>query len=262
MNKTIKMKLNYKNISIFLGIVVILLVAFSALHPRSSVQLVPTPYFISTPAQDEYSQAFTNYVLQLEQEGLVTAKEIRVEESKPFIFILKPQNSRDVSDEDVRNVIDLILHTVTVFESRGGLHHDDINIAFHRPAEQKILLVKQHNMPELLSADIYGEMTISLDKSYFMSVVNLAGPSKSGRQDFGNAWSVIQAVCIAYAEDFVDVDAVCNIMSANAAAGWVGMDQEQAGEIINGYGMTQLEYLGSRNYQYRFIDFVYEGFIR
>jgi hypothetical protein len=117
-------------------------------------------------------------------------------------------------------------------------------------------------MPDLLSADLYNELTVSVDTSYFTSLINLAGPPKSEQQDFGNAWAVIQAICIAYAGDFPDVDPVCNIISANAAAGWVGIEQEQAAETINSYGSTQLGYLGNRDYQYRFIDFVYNEFTR
>ena len=117
-------------------------------------------------------------------------------------------------------------------------------------------------MPDLLSADVYNEVTVSVDMKYFTSLVNLAGPPKSGHQDLGNAWAVIQAICIAYAGDFPDVDPVCNVISANAAVGWVGIEQEQAAEIINNYGSTQLGYLGNRDYQYRFINFVYNEFVR
>jgi hypothetical protein len=117
-------------------------------------------------------------------------------------------------------------------------------------------------MPELLSADVYGEMTVSIDTSYFASLVNLAGSSKNGQQDYANAWSIIQALCLAYAGDFEDSDSVCNIISANAAAGWVAMREEQAAKIINGYGLTELGYLGNKDYQYRFIDFVYREFVR
>jgi hypothetical protein len=216
---------------------------------------------ISTPPQDKYAEAFMIYAKQLEQEGLTAAKEIRVEESQPFIFILKPQ-SQEITDEEVENITGLALRTVSVLESGGGLKHDDIDIAFHRPAEQQILLIKRRNMPELLSADIYGEVTISIDKSYFRSLINLAGPAKNGNQEFADAWSVVQAICLAYAGNFQDNDPVCNIISANAAAGWVGMEEKSAADLINSYGMTDLSYLGSRDYRYRFIEFVYKEFIR
>ena len=114
-------------------------------------------------------------------------------------------------------------------------------------------------MPEFFG-DKFGEATLVMDKMYFTSLINLAGPPKNGRQDFANAWFTIQAVCLAYAGDFVDSDPVCNIISANAAAGWVGMEEEKAAEIINGYGRTDLAYLGNKDYRYRFIDFVYQDF--
>lgn len=252
----------HRKISVFIVIVVVaLLVIGVALKRESPVAPLLKSNIISTPAQDEYTQVFITYISQLEHEGLVNLKEIRVEGSQPFVFILKPQ-SQEITDEDVKNVTELALRTVSVFESGGGLKHDDIDIAFHRPAEQKILLIKRRDMPELLSADVYGEMTVSIDMSYFTSLINLAGPSKNGQQDYTNAWSIIQALCLAYAGGFEDSDSVCNIISANAAAGWVGIGEEQAAKIINGYGFTELEYLGSKDYQYRFIDFVYQGFVR
>lgn len=257
------MKITQKIKSVVLTIsIVVMLAIFMVPRLFSSAGQDQASQFISTPAQDEHTQAFKSYVAQLESEGLEPAKEIRVGDSQPFVFILRPQNIREVSDEDVQNITDLALHTVQVFEGRGGLHADDIDIAFHRPAEQKILPIKRPDMPDLLSADVYNEMTVSVDTKYFTSLVNLAGPPKSGMQDFGNAWAVIQAICIAYAGDFPDVDPVCNIISANAAAGWIGIEQEQAAEIINSYGSTQLGYLGNRDYQYRFINFVYNEFFR
>jgi len=240
-------------------ITLILLITSGALQACSPRQSASTSVG-STSAQDMYTEAFIAYMKQLEQEGLSTTKEIRVEESQPFIFILKPQ-SQEVTGEDVKDVTELALRAVSVFESGGGLKHDDIDIAFHRPTEQQILLIKRRNMPELLSADIYGEVTISIDKTYFRSLVNLAGPTKNGSQEFANAWSVVQAICLAYAGDFQDSDPVCNIISANAAAGWVGVEAKQAAETINGYGMTDLGYLGSKDYQYRFIEFVHEAFV-
>jgi hypothetical protein len=257
------MKITRKIRPILLTITVMLVLAIFIFRVLpSTVRQDSAPQFTGTPAQDEYTRTFIDYVAQLEEEGLEPAKEIRVEGSQPFVFILRPQNTPEVTDDDVQNVTDLALHTVQVFESRGGLHTDDIDIAFHRPVEQKILLIKRTDMPELLSADVYNELTVSIDTSYFTSLVNLAGPPKSGRQDFANAWAVIQAICIAYAGDFPDVDPVCNIISANAAAGWVGVDQDQAEEIINSYGATQLGYLGNKDYQYRFIDYVFDEFTR
>jgi hypothetical protein len=240
----------------------ILIFSFTAVVVLQACSAAPDDSkFISTPAQEKHAEAFLNYMKILEAEGLTTVKEISVKKSQPFIFILEPQ-SQEITDEEVVNVTDLAVHTVSLFDSGGGLKHDDIDIAFHRPTEQKILLIKRSNMPELLSADTYGEMTIAVDKTYFRSFVNLAGPVKNGNQEFTNAWSVVQAICLAYSGDFQDNDPVCNIISANAAAGWVGMEQKDVVDLINSYGMTDLGYLGSKDYQYRFIDFVYKAFVR
>jgi hypothetical protein len=243
----------------FVKILVISLIAVVILQACSDAQ--GGSKFISTPAQENHTEAFLSYMKILEEEGLITVKEISVKESQPFIFILKPQ-SQEITDEDIANVTDLAVRTVSLFDSGGGLKHDDIDIAFQRPAEQKIVLIKRRNMPELLSAEVYGELTISVDKTYFRSLINLAGPVKNGSQEFTNAWSVVQAICLGYTGDFQDSDPVCNIISANAAAGWVGMDGKSAAELINSYGMTDLGYLGSKDYQYRFIEFVYQAFVR
>ena len=60
-------------------------------------------------------------------------------------------------DGDVQNVTELALHSVQVFESRGGLRADDIEVAFHRPVRQEILLIKRPDMPELLCVNVYNE---------------------------------------------------------------------------------------------------------
>jgi hypothetical protein len=250
MKKTVKIPLS-RNVLIFLA----LSWALQACLSTKSASTSP----VNTPAQAKYTEAFIASVSKVEQEGVTTVKEIRVEESQPFIFILRPQ-SKEITDEDVKNVTELALRAVSVFDSGGGLRHDDIDIPFHRPTEQKILLIKRHDVPELLSASIYGEVTISIDKTYVRSLINLAGPAKNRSQEFANAWSVVQAICLGYAGDFQDNDPICNIISANAAAGWVGMDEQSAAELINSYGMTNLSYLGSTDYRYRFIDFVYEEF--
>lgn len=240
----------------------ILVISFTAVViSQACSDTAESSNLISTPAQEKHAEAFMSYMKLLEEEGLTAVKEISVKESQPFIFILMPQ-SPEITDGEIDKVTDLAVRTVSLFDSGGGLKHDDIGIAFQRPTEQKIVLIKRSNMPELLSADIYGEMTISVDKTYFRSFVNLVGPIKNGNQEFTNAWSVVQAICLAYSGDFEDSDPVCNIISANAAAGWVGMEQTHAVDIINNYGMTDLGYLGSKDYQYRFIDFVYDAFVQ
>jgi hypothetical protein len=256
------MKFTYKSLSIFLGLGIIFILLIVASQTPSPAQIISTPNFVSTPVQDKYTQAFLSYLTQLNQEGLQSEKEIKVEDSKPFIFIFRPQKSQEITETDTQNITDVALRAVSIFESRGGIRHNDIDMAFHRPTNQNIILINRRNMPELLSENIYGEMTLSIDSGHFHSIVNLAGPHKNGRKDYANSWSVIQAICIAYAGNFQDVDPVCNIISANAAAGWVGIEPDEAEEIINGYGATQLSYLGNKDYQYRFIDFVYNDFIR
>ena len=240
------------------GIAVLLLLA-ACVQPASSGD-TPTSGPIITPEQDPYIQAFSDYMDRLERAGLETQSSIKVEGSDPFIFLLRPSGGQGVTDEEMQDIADLVLTAVNVFEARGGLRHEDIDLPFVRPVNQRIVVVKDDRMPELLSG--MGEATLSVDNKDYTSIVNLIGPAKNGRQDYANAWAVIQALCLAYAGGFQDVDGACNIFSSNAAAGWVGMEAGEAEQLINSYGSTDLGYLGSRNYKYRYIDFVVDEFRR
>src|SRR5690242_20542993 len=88
---------------------IIFLIVGWILQACSPAQRVSTS-LVSTPARDKYTEAFMTYMRLLDREGLTTVKEIRIEKSKPFIFILKPQNN-EITDEDVKNITDLALLT-------------------------------------------------------------------------------------------------------------------------------------------------------
>ena len=220
----------------------------------------PTSVFVITPAQDPYIQTFSNYIDLREQAGLETKSIIQVEGSDPFIYLMRPRGGQGVTDDEMKDIMALALKTVNIFETRKGLRHEDIDIPFTRPFSQRIVVVKDGRMPTLLSN--MGEATISVDNKYYTSIVNLSGPAKSGSQEFANAWAVIQAVCLAYAGNFKDADGVCNVIAANGAAGWVGMEADEAEQLISSYGSTELGYLGSRDIRYRYIDFVVDEFRR
>jgi hypothetical protein len=197
-----------------------------------------------------------------EKEGLETKSTIQVESDDSFLFLMRPAyaNVKEVSDDEMQDIMELALTTVNVFESRKGFRHEDIDVPFTRPVSHRIVVVKDNNMPELLAN--LGEVTVSIDNKYYTSIINLAGPNKNGSQEYANAWAVVQALCLAYAGDFPDADGVCNILAANSAAGWIGMDAGEAEKLINGYGTTDLGYLGSKDYNYRYIPFVFDEFAR
>lgn len=71
---------------VFIIVVMLLLAIGVILQACSPVQPESKSSFVSTPEQDKYTEAFITYIKHLEQEGLTTAKEIRVEESQPFIL--------------------------------------------------------------------------------------------------------------------------------------------------------------------------------
>jgi hypothetical protein len=180
--------------------VIALALVMSACERGTAAGSVPTSMFIITPAQDPYIQAFADYLDRLEEKGLESKISIEVEKDAPFLFLIRPLSGQEVSDGEMTEIMEQALITVNVFESRKGLRHEDIDIPFSRPASQRIVVVKDNNMPDLL--DSLGEFTISVDNKYFTSIVNLAGPAKSGSQEFANTWAVIQAICLAYAGDF------------------------------------------------------------
>ena len=170
--------------NVFLGIAVPLLLV--ACERLTSTGGKPTPVFIFTPAQDPNIQAFADYVDRLEREGLETKTAIEIEEGKPIIFLMRPMDGKEVSGDEMKEVMELVMATVNVFESRKGLRNEDIDIPFVRPLSQRIVVVKDNDMPELLAN--LGEVTVSMDNQYHTSIINLAGPAKSGSQDYATAW--------------------------------------------------------------------------
>jgi hypothetical protein len=81
------MKQNQRRSSIFRAFIVILLAITVSSCASSSSRLNPTSYII-TPVQDEYTQELIEYIAELQNDGLVTVKEIKVEGSQPFVFLL------------------------------------------------------------------------------------------------------------------------------------------------------------------------------
>lgn len=217
------------------------------------------PDFTASTEQSPYADAFIDYANDLAAEGLILGNAIQNENGETFIFILVPE-SGEISQEEVDAVGELVGFTSRVLEFRGGFMNDNIDIAFTRPKDHRILLIERSQMPALLSAEKYGEMTLVADGQFSTSLINLAGPIKNYNLAYSEAWSVIQSVCLAYTIDNPNHDPICNIFSANAAAGWAGIKPSEAESIINAYGKTSLEYLGSEDLEYRFIDFVYNEF--
>ncbi len=200
MSKPIKMKINYKSISIFLGVVVVLSLALgAALRLKVPVQNAPTPQFISTPSRDKYTEMLGNYAAQLQKEGLVNTGSIKLDvEQTPFILIFVPKTG-EVTDDEEHGLMELIHRAAQVFDERKGLRYQDINLAFQRPAEQKIIFIKRtREVPAVLAE--HGEGTLqAIDPKIFLSVIDLAEPLEEGEErDFHSAWRTVQAVCLGF----------------------------------------------------------------
>lgn len=211
-----------------------------------------------------YAEAALDYAAQLKENGLVAVKQIDLNDgSEAFITLLVP-GTGEVTPQDIEQVTELTQFTVEVFENHKGLRSDDISIAFQRPTDQKIIFVSR---PDGLPAPLgfMGEMTVTSpdQPGVALSIVNLAGTPKTPGRAYTTAWSTIQALCLGYGSwQNQAADSTCNIISANAAAGWTGVDRDVAKNWLNVGGSTDLEYLGRADYQYRFIDFVFDQFSR
>jgi hypothetical protein len=213
---------------------------------------------IAAPAQADDIQKISGYVDRLVAEGLSEYVQISAEDGKPYIFIMRPATD-EITDGEIGNIGRLALHAAAFFRSHKEFHEEEINISFQRPQEHRIALIKRENALEI-GGQARGEISLIVGQGNVVSIVNLAGPKKNGRQDYANAWSAIQAICLAFAINIEDSDPICNIISANAAAGWTGIGRSEAEQMITAYGSTRLEYLGNQDYQYRFIPSIYDSF--
>jgi hypothetical protein len=241
-------------LQILFGMVLALAILASCNSPKSGI---PTST-IATAAQLNDIQKMSGYVDHLIAEGLSVYVQISAEDGKPYMFIMRPATD-EITDEEIGDIGKLALHAAAFFRAHKEFHEDEINISFQRPREHRIALIKRENALES-GGQTRGEISLTVDQGNIVSIVNLAGPKKNGRQDYANAWSTIQAVCLAFAINIEDSDPICNIISANAAAGWTGINRSEAEQMITAYGSTRLEYLGNQDYQYRFIPSIYDSF--
>jgi len=221
---------------------------------------------INTPQKTNraYGEALRDYAAQLQDDGLTAVNQISPNEGgEAFITVLLPDTG-EVTEQEAEDLTELIVYSANVFEKRDGFRSDDIFITFQRPVNQQIIFVSRPaGLPAPLG--LIGEMTITSAErpGFVLSIVNLSGTPKALGRAYTTAWIVIQSVCLGYATwQEQDADPVCNILSANAAAGWVGIDRDVAKNWLNTGGSTDLGYLGSNDYQFRFIDFVFDEFVR
>lgn len=221
---------------------------------------------LSHPApinRQTYVQAAQDFLQQLDHEGLVLARQVApTTGGDAFLFIMTPENTGEISNAEVEMLTELIVYSASTFGNSGGLHADDISITFQAPISHIFILVSR---PDGFPDPIGGISEFTLTDSEAgigWSVINLQGPEKQLGREFTIDWATIQAVCLAYsAYQYENADPICNVISANAAAGWASIDRSAAESFLAG-GSTGLEYLGSQDFEFRFIDFVYEEFSR
>lgn len=213
------------------------------------------------PSHVVYGETLAYYVKTLFDEGLDPFGQISRYEVE-FITLLSPTTG-EVSAQQFREILELVSFTAQVFDASGGLQHEDILITFRRPVHQQIIVINRPDgMPEPIGMAAEASIGMPSRPGEIVSVVNLSGTPKTLGRAYTTDWAVMQAVCLAFAmQDNPDPDAICNIISANGAAGWAGIERDVIQEFLDG-GSTELEYLGHRDYEFRFIDFVYDGFLR
>lgn len=210
-------------------------------------------------ANPDYGRTLADYAQGLFDAGVEPFGQVSLD-GQPIIVLLTPMTG-EIPQQQRQEILDLVSFTAQAFDASGGLRHEDILITFRPPIFQQIIVIdRPEGMPEPIG--MLSEASVGSQPGQIVSVVNLSGTEKTLGWDFTIDWAVMQAVCLGYAtQDNPDADALCNVVTANAAAGWAGVDRDTAQDFLDG-GSTGLEYLDQRDYKFRFIDFVYDTFQR
>jgi type II secretory pathway pseudopilin PulG len=218
-----------------------------------------------TPEQriKEYTLTFKNYIAELQQEGVNEVGRISPYGGDQYVIAILVPTTNEVQQDDVDRLTKLINQAVEFFDVHKMLQDDGITITFQWPLYQKIIFVNRPGgFPDPLGHRTEYTLVFSYPSGTAVSVVNLAGTPKIPGPEFTSDWATVQAVCIGFTQQTRDDDPICNIISANAASAWFGIERTEAEKMINGYGFTNLAYLDQKAYKFRFIDTVYEAFVQ
>lgn len=200
----------------------------------------PTPIAAKRPeSPEEFYQAAVEVVFfaqRLLKEGMLQAPTFSLPGEAPVHIILIPK-----TNEVDKNLIDLeyMATLATFFENQRELKYEGHILQCRRPERQQILFINRaREIPPVLHQ--LGELTVRLhsEGNSLITVIDLQGPKKELGDEYTLAWCEAQAICLGYTFNSPNSDPVCNVLSANIAAGWLNLDSE--GKWINGLGATSL----------------------
>lgn len=199
-----------------------------------------TPIAAKRPdSPEELYQAAVEVVFfaqRLLKEGMLQAPTFSLPSEAPVHIILIPK-----TNEVDKNLIDLeyMATLATFFENQRELKYEGHLLQSRRPERQQILLTNRaQGVPPSLHQ--LGEVTVRLNPegNSLITVIDLQGPKKELGDEYTLAWSEAQAICLGYTFNSPNSDPVCNVLSANIAAGWLNLDSK--GKWINSLGSTSL----------------------
>ena len=193
----------------------------------------PTLRILATPTIRK--PELLTYLDTLEKEGLVRAGYFSVGQQPSVHNIVIPKTGEVTQDEvDMALMVSL----AEFIEQRRDLSYSGHTLTMNRPEQHDIIFVDRNNgLPRIL--EDHGEVTFNINtqNTRLVTLINLSGPRKEiGGQTFSSAWSAAQAVCLGYYFQTSASDAVCNVLSANVAAGWTNTDP--TGQWISSLGET------------------------
>jgi hypothetical protein len=153
------------------------------------------------------------------------------------------------------------------FSREGGISWPGITLNF-TPPTQIIFLIdrEEHERFKLMEISLAtpGLKPSDPEAITTISLINWgAGNLLDGDFDlFYKSRAILQAICLGYAGPYNEgSDAGCNVIAANAAAGWSGMSEEQTEVLMRLEGYTTTSD-GDQNTEtmYRYIPAVWEAF--
>lgn len=232
------------------------------LQPLEGDEITPTPRtFIGT------GEDIPEFVQRLIDEKKLVSQELAlpsVPDDVTYNLVI-PSDLEEVTQEESEKWRYLIRVSAEIFEQTEGITHNDLNTEFRHPGRHDfILLNRTAGLPNIvlesgqgtaLYTDLSGQLPPRL-----ISVINLDGPMKTLGREYTNAWGTIQAVCVGFTHHNPDSDSICNVLAANAAAGWLSLDPAEAEAYINGLGVSHSIESGGKGYKHRWISYVYDMF--
>ncbi len=188
------------------------------------------------------------YILSLRDESGLVSREY---ENLNYGVISNPQEIADEKITKFERLTEIWLNSLQILNfdytvegttfRPGGVTIAGISLSFTHPSRQIFVLLDRVPNPRLDTM----EYTVFLpEDGTTISVLNFGARNVRGLDstEFSESWAIIQALCLgSTGVQNEGSDAGCNIISANAAAGFIGLTEAETAELISRLGTVQLE---------------------